>query len=119
VVDSNSQWDEWVRVHDWTPRPAPGLKLYAYRMPTGTAALAVTASSAAAATDTRLVATDGDCLHLRTGPGLGGRILACLPDRTAVPDTGAGTPADGYQWLPVTTNAGTGWVASEYLASPP
>lgn len=50
-------------------------------------------------------------LHLRQEPSLDAGILAVLPEGAEV--TAAGEPA--LDWLPVETDAGSGWVMAAYL----
>ncbi|MGE5595919.1 MAG: SH3 domain-containing protein [Hyphomicrobiales bacterium] len=56
------------------------------------------------------------CLRLRSSGSLSGGILDCLGAGTVVTLVdGSTVPADGYNWVQVTVNGKTGWVANEYL----
>lgn len=130
VVDSNMNFDGVVHVREgYDPAAAaaryPGLSFHIYRIAGGSGAavapkstpapvLAPTAPSAWAVGNKATVNTPGDVLNLRDAPG-GGRI-ALLSHRTAVTITGAAVQQGGYTWVKVSTPAGEGWVAAEYLA---
>lgn len=127
AIDSNQNWDGVVRLR---PNYAPyaraaslGLDVHIYRFETGgatgsgqvdpvpTAEPTPPAGSKAA----RVVTNDGSCLRLRSAPSAGSTILTCLADRSRVWVTGPAVAADGYTWVPVTTLAGSGYMAMEYL----
>jgi uncharacterized protein YraI len=122
AIDSNQNWDEWVRLRpNYDPYAAAaryGLQVHIYRIPGGgpgeANAPAVSAPPVSSG-DQYTVSTSG-CLNLRTDPSLSGSKVSCLPTGTAVTVTGDAVAADGYSWLPVSTGAGSGWVASQYLA---
>jgi uncharacterized protein YraI len=69
---------------------------------------AAPSATASGSTGTRF--TD-DALNLRTGPSLSDGVLSVLPFATQVELSGA---ANG-DFVEVTTNAGTGWVAAQFL----
>ncbi|MDP9372965.1 MAG: SH3 domain-containing protein [Chloroflexota bacterium] len=57
-------------------------------------------------------------LNLRSGPGLGYRVITGLPYGTTVAVLDGPRAADGYHWVQVRTGrAGTGWVANAYLSA--
>ena len=123
VIDSNMNWDEMV---NWRPRYDPaaiagknGINFHIYRFG-GDAADAVPAQPAVktvpgpvANGDKARVNTPGDCLRLRTAPS--GSVISCLGHGTQVIVTGAPMVADGITWVPVSTAAGTGWMAADFL----
>lgn len=55
------------------------------------------------------VVVDGP-LNLRTGPGLRCRVVAALPQGVAVAVTGYAVTNGGYDWVPVSTDWGDGFV---------
>lgn len=61
---------------------------------------------------TVVVSGTGDCLNVRSAPGLGGRIVACLPDGTRGTIVEGPETASGMQWYRL---SGRGWVAGDYL----
>ena len=63
------------------------------------------------------VVVDADALNLRTAAGLTSEIVTELANDTTATITADPVEADGYTWYPVATNAGSGWVAGEYLAA--
>ena len=64
---------------------------------------------------TTVVATDG--LNLRADASTAAEVLMVLPEGASATVVGGPVAADGYTWYPVDTNAGSGWVAGEYLAA--
>jgi hypothetical protein len=126
--DSNSNWDGIVRFRE---RYAPAevaarygnLNFRIYRFPTPDEPL-VDPSALYEAPKARLlqpgdvavVLADGDSLNLRDGPGLDRAILTQLRDGVVVTVTGGPVRAHGHTWVSVTSVAGSGWVASEYLS---
>ena len=58
---------------------------------------------------------DTDALNLRADASVDAEIVATLETGAAVRITGAATVGDGYDWYPVDTDAGSGYVAGEYL----
>jgi uncharacterized protein YraI len=115
VIDSNWGWDERVRIHDWTPRPASHLRLYAYRISAGPPPDLPAAPSLAVGVETTVSTGDGSCLNLRSAPGIGNSIISCLPDGSPVTVISEPVSVGGYTWVKVATSRGEGWVASEYL----
>lgn len=64
---------------------------------------------------TAIVQADGDCLRMRSTPGLAGERVECIPHGATVlilPNT---VDLDGYRWQFVTYRALSGWVADEFL----
>ena len=54
--------------------------------------------------------------NLRDAPGLQSTVLVILPYRTSLSVTGAETPMDDHNWVPVQTEDGqVGWVAGDLL----
>lgn len=58
-----------------------------------------------------------DALNLRAAASADAEIIATLDTGAAVTITGAATVADGYDWYPVDTDAGSGYVAGEFLGA--
>lgn len=141
VVDSNMNFDEVVHVREgYDPAAAasryPGLSFHIYRISGGSSegvagvvppagsttapaarskpVLAPAAPSDWAVGDSAVVNTPGDVLNLRAAPG--GSVLARLAHRTPVTVAAAAVEQGGYTWVKVSTLAGEGWVAAEYLA---
>jgi len=131
AIDSNQKWDEWVRLRpNYDPFAAAaryGLQVHIYRFAGGgpgesgsgggsaapvAAIPAVEASWGAGAAG---VVEPGSCLNLRTEPSLSASKITCLVQGTALSVTGGAVEADGYTWIPVTTSAGSGWVAANYV----
>jgi hypothetical protein len=63
--------------------------------------------------DKARVNTPGDCLRLRSAPA--GNITHCLGHGTQVTITGEPRVAEGIRWAPVSTAAGSGWMAESFL----
>jgi hypothetical protein len=57
---------------------------------------------------------DGDCLNVRSGPGRGATIVACLADGTTARVADGPISADGVTWWLLDS---LGWAAGEYLAA--
>lgn len=127
AIDSNQNWDGVVNLR---PNYAPyaraaslGLDVHIYRFETdGTTGSAEPQPTPAAeptppegSKAARVFTDDGACLRLRSAPTANSTILTCLADRSRVWITGSGVAADGYTWVPVTTLAGSGYMAMEYL----
>jgi hypothetical protein len=55
------------------------------------------------------------CANVRETPGLGGRVLACLPNGTLVDVDSAPIYTDGHIWWHL---AGRGWMAHDFLVAP-
>jgi uncharacterized protein YgiM (DUF1202 family) len=116
VIDSNFGWDERVQVHTWTPKPAANLRLYAYRIGGANVVAPIPPAPVLNADDRAVVKTDGSCLNLRSGAGLTKPVINCLADGIEVTVLEKGVVVDGYTWTRVSTPAGEGWVASQYLS---
>jgi uncharacterized protein YraI len=56
-------------------------------------------------------------VNLRSGPSTGASIIATLPTNTQVTVTGYSVRADGYDFIPVSTAFGNGWVASNFVSA--
>ena len=54
----------------------------------------------------------GDCLNLRTAPGLGAGVVTCLPSGARLTITDGPREADGHRWWQLD---GRGWVVAEFL----
>lgn len=63
------------------------------------------------------VDTGGDCLWLRTGPGLDSSNIRCLDHGAEVTLLDGSTPLDGFTWQQVESEGQTGWVADYYLTT--
>ncbi len=63
--------------------------------------------------------TDGDGAYLRSAPGVGDNKIVLLPEGTVLTVTGPFPPptADGHQWIGVSVNGQTGFVAAEYVSA--
>lgn len=118
AIDSNQNWDEWVRLRpNYDPYASAarnGLQVHIYRMPGGSAGDTPISFKLADGTPAT-VAAGGDCLNLRSAPGLSSGRLGCVPAGSTVSITGDSVVADGYTWVPVDTPRGTGWVAADFL----
>jgi hypothetical protein len=77
--------------------------------------LAALPGSADAATGPHIVRADGDCLRMRSTPGLSGVMLACLAEGSQVFALGETVDADGLRWERVSAGGQTGWVAGIYI----
>ncbi|MCC7366691.1 MAG: SH3 domain-containing protein [Dehalococcoidia bacterium] len=127
AVDSNQNWDEWVRLRpNYDPYASAarnGLQVHIYRIPGGgpgesgvsTDVSAPAAGGAVASGDSAVVAADGGCLNLRSAPGLSSGRVDCLPSGTGLTITGEAVAKDGFSWVPVSSARGSGWVASRYV----
>jgi|GEM_PF-1487402 len=65
-----------------------------------------------------VLVVDADLLNLRDGPSLDAGVIDQLPTYAAVTIVSGPQAADGYDWYEVDSDAGTGWVAGAFLASP-
>ena len=63
------------------------------------------------------VAVAADELNLRDEAGLGGGVVDVLPSGTTATVVGGPENVDGYDWYQVETDAGSGWVAGDYLTA--
>ncbi len=77
--------------------------------------LAVLPGSVDAATGPHIVRADGDCLRMRSTPGLSGVMLACLAEGSQVFALGETADADGLRWERISAGGQTGWAAAIYL----
>ena len=83
--------------------------------PSGTVT-STTTQRALRAGDRAIVTAQGDGLNLRSGAGTDHAAIGRLPDGTSVTVTSpAPISATGREWVAVSSAAGDGWVASEYL----
>jgi Bacterial SH3 domain len=125
-IDSNSQYDEIVRLRNgYNPGAAAArygnLEFHIYRFPTPSHPSPKGSPSGAAPLkflrgDRAVVAANGDGLNLRKGAGADQVILTRLPDGTVVTITSeAPVVASGRNWVSVRSTLGDGWVAAEYL----
>jgi hypothetical protein len=58
----------------------------------------------------------GGCANVRSGPGLKGLVVGCLPDQTMVDVDSGPDYTDGKIWWHL---KGKGWMAHEFLIAPP
>ncbi|OAI40284.1 hypothetical protein AYO38_06105 [bacterium SCGC AG-212-C10] len=127
VIDSNSQWDGVVRIRE-TYDPAAsagryyGLNFHIYRISSGATVPSDgsrTANPQSAPDiktgDSATVNTPGECLNLRSGAGLSAARIGCLPHGTLVKILSTPQLIAGRYWANVSSSAGDGWVALEYL----
>ncbi|MGE0598301.1 MAG: hypothetical protein AB7J35_00565 [Dehalococcoidia bacterium] len=123
AIDSNQNWDGVVNLrpgYDPSARAAAaGLDVHVYRFGSDSASLlpapapVTTVAGPVTTGDKARVNTPGDCLRLRATPS--GTITHCLGHGTQVTVTGEPRTVDSTVWVPVSTAAGTGWMAMEYL----
>lgn len=137
VIDSNQNYDGVVHHREnYSPAAAAarwGLDFHIYRIPVNPAKPAAAPSltntstkpaapvppapnQVLAAGDSAVVYTPGDILFLRPGPGRESGEIARLQHGTAVSVISAPVIAGGLAWVKVTTPAGEGWVAADYLS---
>jgi len=129
AIDSNQNWDGMVNLRpNYKPfaRAASlGLAVHIWRFEgsAGSPGVSIAAPAEpdrpAGSQPARVATGTGECLRLRSGASAGSQILTCLADRSRVWITGEGVAADGYTWVPVTTLAGSGWMAIEFLELDP
>lgn len=62
--------------------------------------------------DTVVVAGTGDCLNVRSDPGLSSQVLTCIPDGTQGTISDGPVQQDGLTWYRLLN---LGWVDAEYL----
>jgi len=126
AIDSNQNWDEWVSLRPgYEPFAAAaryGLDVHFYRFAGGSSSggalrASIPTAASVGAGDAAVVATDGGCLNLRSGPALGSGRIGCLPNGASLTVIGETVAADGYSWVQVNSSLGTGWVASNYIAA--
>ncbi len=77
----------------------------------------LTAPSTVGAQTPAWVDTGGDCLRLRTEPGLAAGDLLCLDHGDEVLLLGGEVQQDGFTWLQVQFEQHTGWVAGFYITT--
>jgi len=77
--------------------------------------LAVLPAPAQAASGPHIVRADGDCLRMRTTPGLSGTLITCLAEGTQVFALGESQDVDGIRWERISAGGLTGWAAGIYL----
>ena len=132
VIDSNQNYDGVVHLRsNYSPADSAGrygLNFHIYRIVAGAKAKAspgtAVAPPALAAPspgqvllvgDRARVYTPGDVLNLRNGAGRDAAVIAKLLHGMAVTVLSAPTTSSGIVWLKVSTPAGEGWVAAEFL----
>lgn len=105
-----------VAAADQTPTPAASA-------PSGTtpapSATVTTGPGKFSAGDILVVTGTGDCLNVRTEPGVENDAIICIADATEVKVTGGPQPAGGLTWWKVETRLGEGWAAEDYLLKKP
>ncbi|HET7737376.1 MAG TPA: hypothetical protein VFK32_02265 [Tepidiformaceae bacterium] len=130
AVDSNQNWDGVVNLRSgYSPfaRAATyGLNVHIYRFEgdagtpdDGTRGAGESPSVPIGSVEARVMTDDGGCLRLRSAGTLNSVELGCLALGSRVWITGTAVEADGYAWVPVTTLAGSGWMAQRYLVPDP
>ncbi len=77
--------------------------------------LAVLPAPVHAATGPYIVRADGDCLRMRTTPGLSGTLISCLAEGSQVFALGESQDVDGLRWERISAGGQTGWAAGIYL----
>lgn len=125
VIDSNSNWDGMVRIREYDPGAAAAryanISYHVYRFPNVGEVLVSDpptpeiVPSPFVSGDSAVTNTPSDCLNLRSGAGSNFAAITCLKDRTVVKIAGDTVNVSGRKWTKVTTSAGTGWVASDFL----
>lgn len=88
-----------------TPPPTPPAASATPALPTG---------FSFAQGDTVVVAGTGDCLNVRSDPGLSSQVLTCIPDGTQGTISDGPVQQDGLTWYRLLN---LGWVDAEYLQS--
>gem|GEM_PF-3037841 len=81
--------------------------------------LLVVGQTSIAHATTAWVDTGGDCLRLRTAPGLSSGDVVCLDHGTELTLLGPEQQQDGFTWLQVQHGTDTGWVAGFYVTTDP
>lgn len=66
-----------------------------------------------------VVTGTGDCLNVRTNPGVQNDAIVCIADATEVKVTGGPQQEGGLIWWKIETRLGEGWAAEEYLVKKP
>jgi len=122
VIDSNQNWDGMVNLRSrYNPADQAaryGLNFHIYRFGADASLAAptppvATVAGPVGAGDKARVNTPGDCLRLRAAPA--GSITHCLGHGTQVTVTGDPVVVDSVRWVPVSTAAGKGWMAADFL----
>lgn len=133
VIDSNSQWDGVVRKRlNYDPGAAaaryPGLSFHIYSFfVDGTQPLVPPSPSPAPVApadihvgDYLAVNTPGECLNLRSHTSLAADTrITCLADGTLLKAITEPVVANGRSWVKVSSPAGEGWVATDYVVKRP
>jgi hypothetical protein len=101
---------------DQTPTPVPSTPAGTTPTPSATA---TTGPGKFSAGDILVVTGTGDCLNVRTDPGVENDAIVCIADATEVKVTGGPQPAGGLTWWKVETRLGEGWAAEDYLVKKP
>lgn len=99
-----------------TPTPATTTPAATTTTPSATV---TTGPGAFSAGDTLVVTGTGDCLNVRTNPGVENDAIICIADATEVKVTGGPEEAGGLTWWKVETRLGEGWAAEDYLVKKP
>ncbi|MEX2375339.1 MAG: SH3 domain-containing protein [Dehalococcoidia bacterium] len=73
----------------------------------------------AADAEEAVVSTEGECLRLRAEPSLHAMILSCLAPETVVEIHDEQAEVDGYSWQRILVHGREGWVAANFLGTPP
>lgn len=125
VIDSNSQWDEMVRIRDdYDPVAGAerhGINYRIYRISAdgsgggGGSNPGVLPGANLQPGDNAKVAPGGGPLNLRTEPRIGATVLTTLADGTPLTILDGPVEGGGRLWVRVSTRHGEGWVAAEYL----
>lgn len=129
VIDSNQNFDGIVHQRaNYDPAAAAarydGLNFHIYRIGDGPAAASAVPlalpvpGEALAAGEHARVYTPGECLNLRSGPGRDYAPIKCLAHGTAVTILAPPSVTD-LRWVKVSTPAGEGWVAADFIAKEP
>jgi hypothetical protein len=126
VIDSNANWDGMVHIRDdYSPSDraaANGIQYHVYRFPGQGLPVTPLAPPAPpkpfAAGDRAIVKLGTGGLNLRPTPSTTQAPIGLLADGTAVTVISAPVTAEGRVWVKVTTPAGDGWVAVEFLDRP-
>lgn len=120
AVDSNQNWDEMVQLRpNYDPFASAaryGLQVHIYRIPGGgPGAIAASTTASWTAGDGAVVQADPGCLNLRDSAALDAERIACLPTGTTGSVLAGPASSDGFTWVKLQTQEGTGWVAALYL----
>ena len=69
--------------------------------------------------ETVFVTGTGSCLNVRTAPGVDNPAVTCVAEGAPVEVRGGPESAGGLRWWKVSTPAGDGWAAEDYLTRQP